>query len=435
MDGRTSLPEANQNRDRETSRGSLIKVCFNWHPQHRSRSQATNFVIGEPKPRSRQRPSRFRVADQILTHIQCLVLHHMRDSVKPPSTMSSFRRETDPPLHPHDSYQPGAYGPQTPTPSAVPSWNHGYPQHAHYPYLTPPTSTSPHPMHHYAPAGPWYYNELPPFPPLHPRPVTPPALHNVRHPLQSGSVMSPGSPSTRKSPSGQQKRKQKENHASPHASPSKKQKIWYPEAPIPDGLKTIFRAIEVSGWSLGQFLCNAFSFDLESSHNRSHSGRVSHFLRGTNKDYTAARILDLWLRHPGGRLKQGHEDLSFMYSTTQPYIKIRSIRPAMTSFAAQLAQRLMVREAEKVVQPENGLHASRTRGKTQKHLVWTDVGASTIPKVAEIIAKHQPFTTACALAIAERPPRKRNGRVVAERTYRPAPMVSTRIYLFRHKKF
>jgi hypothetical protein len=154
-----------------------------------------------------------------------------------------------------------------------------------------------------------------------------------------------------------------------------------------------------------------------------HAAIVSWFLQGRTK-YTSAMVLDAWFRGPDGSISKYSAAFDLMYSAVVPFTEIGPVRPAMTSFAVQVVRRQVVKEAEDAIKPSSGLHTSVKDKSNPKVMNWTDIGASTTSKVAEILQKHQPVTMDLMMQIAARPPHKHKG-VVTERKFRPVEVVST----------
>ena len=151
---------------------------------------------------------------------------------------------------------------------------------------------------------------------------------------------------------------------------------------------------------------------------------VQKFLAG-NCVHTPAQILHSWYHSKDGR----HEDTSLMFSTTTPYTDIRGVRECLTSFAVQIIERRLVQEATSAVASSSCLHAVVSRKTIQRKVEWVDIGATTVPDVAEILKDHQPLTWHYLTKIAARKPRIRNG-VVLVRQRRPVEAVSTLLFPF-----
>ena len=73
------------------------------------------------------------------------------------------------------------------------------------------------------------------------------------------------------------------------------------------------------------------------------------------------------------------------------YTEIKNVRAMLTSFAVQVMKEKLIREAKAAVLPSNRLHASSIK-KSSHQVQWTDIGAATTERVAEIIQEHQPIT-------------------------------------------
>jgi len=84
---------------------------------------------------------------------------------------------------------------------------------------------------------------------------------------------------------------------------------------------------------------------------------VSWFLSECTK-HSPIQIIDLWMADPAGRAGIGHDEYEIKYSLEVPYYDIRYIRSAITSMAAQLINKLLVKEQEVAVMGKNGLHGS-----------------------------------------------------------------------------
>ncbi|KAH9944315.1 uncharacterized protein BXZ73DRAFT_87256 [Epithele typhae] len=147
-------------------------------------------------------------------------------------------------------------------------------------------------------------------------------------------------------------------------------------------LPTIY---EDADWTLGEFLYHTFLSGDNVHREQSHAQRVSRFLKGQDRVYTPGSILDLWMRHPDGALR---------HTLPEDRKTAASVRVALTRFSAELVRKHLIGEAERAVQPENGLHATRKvrrNGPTgQKTAVeWADIGATTLSLASDIIQYHQ----------------------------------------------
>ncbi len=151
---------------------------------------------------------------------------------------------------------------------------------------------------------------------------------------------------------------------------------------------------------------------------------VAHFLQGRTT-YTVSSMLDLWIRHPYGR---PHKDSSHMFSGVEkaPYLTIGPVRPAMTSFAVQVAVRELVLQAEQAVQPEAGLHvhiptAKRPEKKNVAEVDWRDIGKFTGNTISKIHRRYQWLLRYILVKVMRRSakvkPQSRNVKIVSLRFF------------------
>ena len=106
-----------------------------------------------------------------------------------------------------------------------------------------------------------------------------------------------------------------------------------------------------------------------------------------------------------------------MYSTSTPFAEIKPVRPALTSFAVQKVKEKVVQEAKEAVLPSSRLHATTSDCSTRK-ANWVDIGATTIPEVANVLKAKQPIAWHLPRSIAESTPQSQQG-VRAIRKHRP----------------
>jgi hypothetical protein len=210
------------------------------------------------------------------------------------------------------------------------------------------------------------------------------------------------------------------------AGPTKK-RGYTSRKTVQQKLETVFEAILKSNWTLSEFLYHAFC-TLDESGNKihrttRHTSYVNHFLRGSGK-FTPAQIIDMWFRAPDGRIARDSTDSELMFSTTTPYIEIKPARAALTAFAAQTVEKKLLQEVRKAVDVKSGLHATAKR-KFGEKVEWSDIGAATVSRVAEILKLNQPLTWHYVTKISEGSSRKSNKNAGAEavRNRRPVEMV------------
>lgn len=189
----------------------------------------------------------------------------------------------------------------------------------------------------------------------------------------------------------------------PSFTPTKKQR-YTQRGSVAEKLELIFIALTNANWTLSEFLYHMFQTKDETGKDihrtKQHSKYSQHFLEGKGR-YTPAMVLDCWFRSPDGRLSlPSTSNTSLMYSTSTPYLEIKPVRPALTSFAAQIVQNKLVMEAKQAVKPSSGLHAT-SRRKGHQTVEWADIGATTVAKVSHIIQTHQPLTWIYMMSISE----------------------------------
>lgn len=147
---------------------------------------------------------------------------------------------------------------------------------------------------------------------------------------------------------------------------------------------------------------------------------MQHFFNGKGK-HTPAKIIENWYKHSYGRLERESE---LMFSLSTPYVDIGPVRPALSSFAAQIVSKKLLDEAEKAVDPKGGHHVSLMgKEKNVSNIAWTDVGAATMQRTQDLIQAMQPLTWEIILKLCSRNPRTQNG-VQVIRQKRPANIVS-----------
>jgi hypothetical protein len=215
----------------------------------------------------------------------------------------------------------------------------------------------------------------------------------------------------------------KENQSPGQASSPPKKRKYTKRRTTDDKIRDIFQEIHGADWALSDFLYFVFRHKDTNGkaikHDQGHGIAVQRFLTGSCL-YTPAHIIDSWFHSPYG----SDEDTSLMFSTMIPYTEISRVRSCLTSFAVQIVERRLVREATNAVKPSSGLHAVVSCKTTQRKAEWVDIGTTTVPEVAEILKKHQPLTWHYLTKIAARKPRVRSGAVLV-RKRRPIDTVGS----------
>ncbi|SJL11647.1 uncharacterized protein ARMOST_15053 [Armillaria ostoyae] len=125
---------------------------------------------------------------------------------------------------------------------------------------------------------------------------------------------------------------------------------------------------------------------------KSRTATIAHFLQGRS-NYSVSDILNVWIRHPYGR-KHKQSPQMFSGVETAPYLSIRPVRPAMTSFAVQISVQELVSKAGKAIQPDAGLHihipsTKRPEKKNVAEVDWLNIGAFTQTAISEIHQRSQ----------------------------------------------
>ncbi|KAL1658988.1 hypothetical protein GGF50DRAFT_131359 [Schizophyllum commune] len=170
---------------------------------------------------------------------------------------------------------------------------------------------------------------------------------------------------------------------------------------------------EELNWTLGETLYKS-SLHVASRGSEMQVKMLTHFFAGHDKEFPVSRTLAVWLKHPYGR-NPPHD---LMYSLDHPYTEIRQMRPALTSFSAQLVRQQLVREAEEAIKVKNGLHVSigKKARENVKPLVWDDLGVGTVDHVRAILQKNQPLLYNFVSELCSRKPRKdQHGAVVVRK--------------------
>ncbi|TFY80848.1 hypothetical protein EWM64_g3165 [Hericium alpestre] len=189
----------------------------------------------------------------------------------------------------------------------------------------------------------------------------------------------------------------------------------------------ILGAVHNVNWSLGDFLHYLSEERLKNKRGKdeprsqSYVRALTRFLRGEDKHHPI-HIIEAWFRHSYGRPQKEESDA--MYSIDLPAHDIKGAHAAISSFAAQLVAKQLVREEENVVKPSSGLHVI-AQSKTGKHaLDWSWLGPKLFDDVAAILQDHQPLAWHFLLQMASRPPWKQDGEVLTRENRPVSPIVT-----------
>jgi hypothetical protein len=77
----------------------------------------------------------------------------------------------------------------------------------------------------------------------------------------------------------------------------------------------------------------------------------------------------MWITFDGA----GHHSTD-MYSVAIPYLEIRPVRAAMSSFAAQIVETRLLEEAQVGIDKDNGMHASIMSHNEAGRVEWASIG-------------------------------------------------------------
>ena len=153
----------------------------------------------------------------------------------------------------------------------------------------------------------------------------------------------------------------------------KRIKIADSDLPISEKLDKVFDLFQDLGWRTDTFLHHFFVKDDENPRSHRHSVFLGHFLKAKGR-FLLANILKVWWTSG-----DSDEFSEGMYSVTTPYTEIRSVRPALSSFAAQIVEVRLLQEARAAVHESSGLHASVMNKPKDGLVKWANLGTSLMP--------------------------------------------------------
>ncbi|TFK48603.1 hypothetical protein OE88DRAFT_1683868, partial [Heliocybe sulcata] len=190
----------------------------------------------------------------------------------------------------------------------------------------------------------------------------------------------------------------KDDHAKilAKSAPTPKRSYTSPRS-VSEKLDEINAMLSKFRWTLGEFLYYTFQpeSDLKDKKGEpikrslSHSQRVASFLGGRS-NYLPIQILQAWYKSPYGW--PDDQTRALMFSTAVSATDIGPSRPAISSFAAQLVEKQLIKEAEAAVGTSSGLVVKSTSKTGDALLQWSDVGAGTNAEVESLLRSHQPLT-------------------------------------------
>jgi hypothetical protein len=139
--------------------------------------------------------------------------------------------------------------------------------------------------------------------------------------------------------------------------PKKTKRMYTRRRTVDEKLSEVFSAIKSVDWSFADF--EYYAFWHQDDHGKpvqwthQHAVTIQKFLAG-NMKYSPADIINSWIHMKDGCLDR---DSELMFSITTPFTEIKSVWPCLTSFAAQIIKRRLVKEAAQAVHSLSGLHA------------------------------------------------------------------------------
>ncbi|KAF8072301.1 hypothetical protein FPV67DRAFT_1411833 [Lyophyllum atratum] len=202
-----------------------------------------------------------------------------------------------------------------------------------------------------------------------------------------------------------------------------------------DKVEVILTAIKDVGWTISKFLDVLFEHeDLKfAKHNAAddpslksqHRNMVQAFLNGTAKPH-AGYILDRIYQY-AGNLAYRSNDATFsaqLYVPGRSFKTVEHARPSLVAWAVSLVSELVRAEADKMIQPETGLHM-RAKSKRREHQVtWSAVDAFSFRTLQNVAETHAPifWTVTSSYANSTFIP---GGELTAIRKQRPQNLVTT----------
>ncbi|PPQ82133.1 hypothetical protein CVT24_012465, partial [Panaeolus cyanescens] len=176
-------------------------------------------------------------------------------------------------------------------------------------------------------------------------------------------------------------------HSIPNSNPIKS-----PPLTVDQKLQRMIQALKSCHWTLGEFLFHMSNHVSRGGREHNQAQMMSSFLSGRTS-HTPMQIISLWIKSPDSRVSAGagKSESDLMYNLDVPYHLIQSLRPAITSYAAQTIEKRVIFEAQKAVGATAGLHASLRKSAHCK-VEMIDIGASTMSEIGSVQIDHQPLT-------------------------------------------
>jgi hypothetical protein len=145
-------------------------------------------------------------------------------------------------------------------------------------------------------------------------------------------------------------------------------------------------------WTIGDLLLHLFVMESRNGKpiipSQRHLQMVTKFLTGETL-VGVSRILKAWLESSAGLPSEDNIERKMMYGLKTSYLDIQYARPAITSFAAATIRDQLLKEAQRVVKIDAGLHTFTSSRNEQVSLY--DMGAHTFSDAMEIFQKKMPL--------------------------------------------
>ena len=157
-------------------------------------------------------------------------------------------------------------------------------------------------------------------------------------------------------------------------------------------------------WTIGDLLLHLFVMESKNGKpivpSQRHLQMVTKFLTG-EAVVGVSRILKAWLENSAGLPSEDNIERKMMYSLETNYLDIRYARPAITSFAAGIIRDQLVKEAQRVVKVDAGLHTFASIPQARNDQVSRyDMGGHTFSDAMEIFQKKMPLAWGYLLKLA-----------------------------------
>ena len=154
-------------------------------------------------------------------------------------------------------------------------------------------------------------------------------------------------------------------------------------------------------WTIGDLLLHLFVMESKNGKpiapSQRHLQMVTKFLTGETM-VGVSRILKAWLENSAGLPSEDNIERKMMFGLETSYLDIRYARPAITSFAAGIIRDQLIKEAQRVVKVDAGLHTFTSSRNDQ--VSQYDTGACTFSDAMGIFQKIMPLAWSYFLRLA-----------------------------------